>query len=290
MNVLAKAQTMKITKMSKHIGAEVTGIDLTKPVDADTRRRLNEAAVEHIALVIRDQKFTHRQFLDAAMLFGEPMERYFTDYGVPGVPFVHEVSSLHRSKDGSVKKTGPKWHTDHTNQEFPPKYTILHAVSLPRAGGGTSVVNMRACYDALPDDMKQRVANLQTVNVMVGSAVDKFENTDSMMRQKAENPPPILQPLVRTNADNGTKALYFHPNKTENIVGMGPEESQALLDDLLERAIRPEFVYSHQHRLGDMFLWDNRSALHKANYDFDPTDTTQHRLLYRVLIQGERPR
>ena len=289
MQVLATEQTMKITKLTPHIGAEVTGIDLTKPVDEATRRRLNEAIVENVALVIRGQKFTHQQFLEASKLFGEPMERYFSDYNVTDVPFVHEVSSHHRSKDGTVKKTGPKWHTDHTNQEYPPKYTILHAVELPRAGGGTSVVNMRAGYEALPADMKKRLEGMKTVNVMVGSAVNKYGNTDSVARQNEVKPEPILQPLVRTNPENGTKALYFHPNKTENIVGMGPEESQALLDDLLVRAIRPEFVYSHQHRLGDMFLWDNRSALHKANYDFDPTDTTQHRLLYRVLIKGERP-
>ena len=289
MPVLAKEQTMKITKLSEHIGAEVTGIDLTQPVDDDTRRRLNEAVVEHIALVIRDQKFTHRQFLDAASLFGEPMERYFSDYAVPGVPFVHEVSSRHRSKDGTVKKVGPKWHTDHTNQEFPPKYTVLHAVELPRSGGGTSVVNMRACYEKLPDDLKKRVAGMKTVNVMVGSAVQKFENTDSIMLQQRAKPAPILQPLVRTNPENGSKALYFHPNKTENIVGMSPAESQALLDDLLERAVLPEYVYSHQHRLGDMFLWDNRSALHRANYDYDPTDTAYPRVLYRCMIRGERP-
>ncbi len=289
MPILAQQKTMKIAKLSEHIGAEVTGIDLTQPIDEATRRRLNEAVVEHIALVIRGQKFSHRQFLQAASLFGEPMERYFSDYSVPGVPFVHELSSRHRSKDGTVKKVGERWHTDHTNQEYPPKYTVLHAVELPKSGGGTSVVNMRAGYEALPDDIKQRIAGMKTVNVMVGSAVKGYGNTDGVALQKQKNPEPILQPLVRTNPENGAKSLYFHPNKTENIVGLSPEDSQKLLDDLLARAVRPEFVYSHQHKVGDMFLWDNRAALHKANYDYNPADTSQHRLLYRVLIKGERP-
>ena len=70
---------------------------------------------------------------------------------------------------------------------------------------------------------------------------------------------------------------------------MNPQDSQVLFDDLLEEAVRPEFVYTHSYRLGDMFLWDNRSALHRANYDFDPTDTEYPRLLYRCMIQGERP-
>jgi taurine dioxygenase len=286
--VLAKKQAMKIIKLSQHIGAEVTGIDLTRPVDEATRQELREAIVEHIALVIRGQKFTPRQFLDASILFGEPMERYHDANKIPGVPFVHELSSLDRNKDGTVPKYGPRWHTDHTNQEYPPKYTILYSVSLPRAGGTTSVANMRAGYAALPDDVKKRIDGMQTVNVMVSSAM-VVDDKEVMERQKRENPSPILQPMVRTNPENGSKALYFHPTKTENIVGMSPEDSQVLFEDLLKRAVRPEFVYTHRYRLGDMFLWDNRSALHKANYDYDPTDTTQPRVLYRCMIKGERP-
>jgi len=74
--------------------------------------------------------------------------------------------------------------------------------------------------------------------------------------------------------------------KTENIVGMGPAESQALLDDLLKRSIQPEFMYLHKWRKGDVLLWDNRAAMHKAHFDYDPSE---HRLLYRVLVRGERP-
>ena len=279
---------MKITKLSEHIGAEVTGIDLRQPVDDATRRALNKAVVDHIALVIRDQDFTPHQFLEAGKLFGEPMDRDYLDYSIPGVPFVHEVSSRQRSKDGTVKMVGPRWHTDHTHQEYPPKHTALFAVELPAKGGGTSIANMRAGYAALPDSLKRRIDGMKTVNVIVGSAVS-YLNTDRVNDQKRLNPDPILQPLVRTNPDSGGKALYFHPHKTENIVGMTPEESQALLDELLEHAMKPEFVYSHPWRLGDMLIWDNRSALHKANYDYDPMDVTQHRRLYRVLIKGERP-
>ncbi len=280
---------MKITKLSEHVGAEVTGIDLRQPIDEATCCRLNTAVVEHVALVIRDQKFTAQEFLAAASLFGEPMERDLGGYGVPGVPFVHSVSSRDKSKDGTRIKVGARWHTDHTNQVLPPKHTVLYAVELPESGGNTNVANTRAGYASLPDDLKRRLDGMKTANVIVSSAVKNEKanfDSDRVKWQEREKPAPILQPLVRTNPDNGTKALYFHPNKVENIVGMGPEESQALLVDLLERAVKPEFVYSHKWRLGDMFLWDNRSALHKAGFDYDES---QHRHLYRVLIRGERP-
>jgi len=80
--------------------------------------------------------------------------------------------------------------------------------------------------------------------------------------------------------------LYFHPVKTENIVGMDAEASQALLNDLLERSVRDEFVYRHKWCKGDMLIWDNRAALHRAHFDYDPE---QYRLLYRVLVRGELP-
>lgn len=279
---------MKVHKLSEHIGAEVTGIDLSRPVDMETRLTLNKAVVENIALVIRDQNFTPRQFLAAASLFGEPMEPNDLDHSIPGLPFVHEVSSRRRKADGTAEKFGARWHTDHTHEEFPPKHTALYALELPANGGGTSFVNMQAGYRSLPEEIRLRIEGMKTVNVVFGSAA-KYEVSDRANYRSNRNVAPILQPLVRTHPDTGGKALYFHPKKTENIVGMKPDESQALLDRLLIHALKPEFIYTHHWRRGDMLIWDNRSALHKAEYDYDPMDPTQHRLLYRMLIRGERP-
>lgn len=276
---------MQVTKLSPYVGAEVTGIDLRRPVDADTRRQLHAAAVENVALVIRDQSFTPEEYLAAVALFGEPMDQHFTQYALPGCPLVHEVSNRHTDKAGKRVKHGADWHTDHTNHVRPPKFTSLYAVSLPSSGGDTAVVNMRAGYEALPEEIKRRIEGLKTVNVFQGSASATYSG-QSADAQAERKPEPVLQPLVRTNPDNGTRALYFHPVKTENVVGMGAEESQALLRDLLERSVRPEFIYRHRWRKGDMLIWDNRAAMHRAYFDYDPA---QYRLLYRVLVRGEVP-
>ena len=161
---------MQVTKLSPLIGAEVTGLDLRNPVDADTRRRLNEAVVDNVALVIRDQDFTPEQYLAAVSLFGEPMDQHFTQYALPRCPLVHEVSNRHQDKSGKRVKHGAGWHTDHTNHVRPPKNTSLYAVALPSSGGDTAVVNMRAGYDALPGDIKQKIQGMKTVNVFQGSA------------------------------------------------------------------------------------------------------------------------
>jgi taurine dioxygenase len=161
---------MQVTPLSPHIGAEITGVDLRDIIDADTRRRLNAAVVEHVALVIRDQDFTPEQYLAAVSLFGEPMEQHFTQYALPHLPLVHEVSNRHTDKSGKRVKHGEGWHTDHTNHVRPPKYTCLYAVALPSRGGGTAVVNMRAGYAALPEELRQKIQGMKTVNVFQGSA------------------------------------------------------------------------------------------------------------------------
>ena len=286
MLIADKPRTMTISRLSPHIGAEVNGIDLTRPVDAAVGEVLNAALVEHIALVIRDQRFTPRQFADAVAVFGELMEQDNPQHAVRGAPLLRKVSNRNVTKSGQQAALVDKWHTDHTNHVYPPKYTSLYAVELPDSGGGTSVVNMRAGYEILPDKLKKRIAGMQTVNVRLGSAVKEI-NPDSAEAQAELQPPPVLQPLVRTHPVNGSKALYFHSKKTENIVGMSPQESQDFLDELLALAARPEFAYTHPWRPGDMFIWDNRACLHMANYDYDQS---QHRLLYRALVRGELPR
>ena len=276
---------MQISKLSDHIGAVVTGIDLRKPIDEATRKRLEAALVENVALVIRGQDFTPQQFLGAVSLFGEPMEQHFTEDQVPGCPLVNTVSN---EKEGMVDysvKRGGGWHTDHTNHRIPPKFTALYMVAMPDKGGNTAVCNTRAGYATLPDDVKRRLQGMKTNNVFKGSAV-KVAGGASIVAQAKVKPEPVLQPLIRTNPDNGTQALYFHPTKTENIVGMDPEASQDLLDDLLSKVIKPEFIYSHKWQKGDMLIWDNRSSLHRGESVVDPT---QLRLLYRVIVKGELP-
>lgn len=276
---------MRIEKISEHIGAEVTGIDLGQPLDEATRQQLYRALVDNIALVIRDQKFTPQKFFEAASMFGEPMQDEDPKYWMAEQPFVGTVDSMRKNKDGSRVYNGERWHSDHTNQEIPPKFTTLYAVELPDSGGATNLANSRAAFESLPEDLRSRIDGMKTVNVIVGSAA-KSTNSDRKKWQREGNRKPVIQPLVRTNPDTGTKAIYFHPNKVENIVGMTPEDTQDLLEELIGYTVRPQFTYVHKWRRGDMLIWDNRAALHKAEFDYDPA---QRRLLYRCLVKGERP-
>ncbi len=275
-------RAMTIEPITPAIGASVAGVDLAGPVDAATRQALNQALADYSLLVIHDQKLTPDQFMAASGIFGPSMPQHYSQFNMPDFPDIGVLSSRDsdRRPDGSYILRGTEcWHTDHTNRERPPKATILYALALPSKGGDTSFASMRAAYDALPEADKQRFAEMKTVNRLDRHNTARAED-------KAKYDVGIVHPLVRTHPDNGTKALYFHPTKTERFVGMEPAESIALIDALLERIIRPEIVYRHRWRVGDLIVCDNRAALHQAHADYDPAEG---RLLYRIIVEGDRP-
>jgi taurine dioxygenase len=288
MSVAVQEQTLQITKIKEHIGAIATGVDLTRPADKETVQRLYDAAIDNVALVIRDQHFTAKQYEQAASLFGELMEDQNRMFLADGVPMVSVLSNRDRNSKGGPAKVGRNatWHADHTNQERPPKFTCLYPVALPDSGGGTSVCNMRAAYEALPEDLKDRIDGMQTANTLISSARFDVANPDILREQQGSKTPPTIQPLVRIHPERGSKAIWFHQSKTENILGMEPRETQEFLTELLDIAIKPEFSYTHEYKLGDMLIVDNCAAMHKAGFDYDHS---QHRKLYRARVRGERP-
>jgi taurine dioxygenase len=285
----APTQTMKITKIKEHIGAIVAGIDLAQPVDAHTQKTLYDAAVENVVLVIRGQAhLTPAQLQAAGELFGELMEDQNRRYLVDGFPLISVLDNRHKDSKGQPAKVGNNatWHTDHTNQEMPPKFTMLYAVAVPDKGGATSVCNSRAAYEALAEGVKGKIARLKTENTLISSARFKSANPDVLKAQLESKQPPTVHPLVRTHPETGTKAVWFHKSKTEKVTGMTPQETQEFLQDLTDKITQPQFCYAHEYQKGDLVIIDDRASLHKAGFDFDQS---QHRRLYRMLVRGDRP-
>src|SRR5205085_10530691 len=149
------------------------------------RKRLYDALVDNVVLVIRGQKLTAAQYQAAAQLFGELMEDQNGRCLVDGRPLGSVLSNRHKDSQGNQAKIGKNatWHTDHTNQERPPKFTMLYPVALPDKGGGTSVCNMRAAYEALSQDWKQRIREMKTANSLLSPARYKTANPDVLRAQ-----------------------------------------------------------------------------------------------------------
>jgi len=282
-------QSLVVTKVKPHVGAIATGIDLARPIDAATRQRLYDAVVENVVLVIRDQAhLTPTQLQQAAGLFGELMEDQNRRYLVDGHPLISVLDNFDRDSRGNTAKVGANatWHTDHTNQECPPRFTMLYAVAVPDRGGATSVCNTRAAFEALPSDWQQRLLGMKTENVLLSSARFANANPDTLKAQLESKRPPTVHPLVRTHPENGTRAVWFHKAKTERVTGLDPVETQDFLQQLTDMLTLPQFCYSHEYRKGDLLIVDDRASLHKAGFDFDHT---QQRRLYRLLVRGDRP-
>ena len=265
---------MKVTSLHPSLGAEIAGVDLSRPVDAPTREALGRALGEHLALVFHDQTLTPEQYLRAASVFGPPMEQHYTQHNMPDFPLIGLI--WHRNG----QQPAEAWHTDHTNRERPPAATILYGVEIPSAGGATSVASMRAAYDALPADEQRRLESLTTFNGLDGKP-------DTREEDRAKYGRLVEHPMVRTHPVHGSRAVYFHVSKTDHVSGMTPEASKHYMNGLLDRMIRPEITYQHRWRRGDVLVIDNRATMHRAHGDYDRAES---RVLWRIIVEGDRPR
>jgi taurine dioxygenase len=265
---------LEITPLHPCLGALIAGVDLSAPLDDATRQALNRALADHLALVFRDQALTPAEYLSAASVFGPPMEQHYSQHNMPDHPLIGLI--WHRNG----QQPAERWHTDHTNRERPPAATILYGVEIPSAGGGTSVASMRAAYLALPEDERRRLEGLTSFN-----GLDGKDDTRPEDREKYGTP--VEHPMVRTHPVHGSRAVYFHISKATHISGMTPEASRAYMSELLDRMIRPEIVYHHVWRKGDVLVIDDRATMHRAHGDYD---RSQNRVLWRIIVEGDRPR
>jgi len=273
-----------ITPLTGHTGAEVTGVDFTKPIDAEIGATLNRAFAEHHVLVMRDQHFAPEQFKDAVQLFGELQPHDKKEHHVPGHPDVSYVSN-DEFVNGRRIIPGETFHTDHSNHPRPPKATTLFAVELPSRGGDTQYVNVHDAYDDLPASTKQKIDGLKAVHAYLSKYSPR--PLGHLSEESRRNLPPLgVHPLVRTHPENGRKALFLNPVRMESIIGMEDADALKLIEELMAHATQKKYEYRHQWRYGDWVMWDNRSVMHQANPDYD---MSERRFLYRLMLKGEVP-
>jgi taurine dioxygenase len=267
---------LTVTPLGSSLGAEVSGVDLSQPVDAATRQALSVALAEHLALVFHDQTLTAEQYLEAATVFGPPMRQHYSQHNMENFP---DIGLVHH-RNG--QKVSERWHTDHTNRVRPPAATMLYGVEIPTSGGGTSIANMRAAYQALPEKERARIEGFRTVN-----SLDDNRRETTRPEDWEKYSRPIVHPMVRTHPIHGSRAVFFHIGKTVSIEGMGPDESQEYLSGLIDRMMKPEIIYTHKWRKGDVLVFDDRATMHRAHGDYD---RSQSRVLWRIIVEGDEPR
>lgn len=260
-------------------GAEITGIDLSRPVSDAVRDGIYAALLDHQFLVFPGQALSREAQYAFTARFGA-VEAH--GGGRPGKrqDVAHVTANLDADGNPSerfAKGANYRWHTDKPYYRTPPALTTLHAVELPPQGGDTAFANTRLAYEALDAATKERIAGLRVIFQWEGGRRPGYY---------ANELPPVDHPLVRTHPDTGAKALYLG-NHAIGIVGMADAEGAALLDALLGHATAPRFTYAHRWRAGDLVMWDNRVTLHRAvaNYAMN----RYRRVMHRNVVKGGIP-
>ena len=274
-------------KLHPHFVAEVSPLDLRCVHDAPTLARIRAGMDEYAVLVFHDQPFTDDEQLAFARRFdGELHTR--TGSRVLGKnrlgdEALSDISNLDES--GEIMKSDSRrrmyalgnrlWHTDASFQDPAGRYSMLCAKVVPPVGADTEFADMRAAYDALPAEMKARIEGLRVHHSIAHSRQTLgFE----FSAEEHDALPGAVHPLVRTIPGSGRKSLYV-ASHASRIIDWPVPEGRLLLHDLMEHATRPEFVYRHAWRVGDLVIWDNRATMHRAR-PFD--DTRYRRELRRV--------
>jgi len=278
-----------IKKIGEALGAEVSGVDASKPVSADTFAAIRKAWLDNLVIRFRGQKLTDPQMLEFSRLFGELDPPGPNPYGKPFLPRHPEMNVISNVKEDGVPIGGlgdgeAIWHSDMTYVDTPPSAALLYALELPAEGGDTYWANMYLAYEALPADMKKRIEGLKAIHdATYNSAGIKRKGYDDVTDPRRA--PGAHHGLVRRHPETARKCLFLGRRRNSYIVGLPLEESEALLDALWAHATQPRFAFCQQWQVGDLMIWDNRCTLHRR----DPFDPNARRVMHRTQIKGERP-
>lgn len=260
---------IRVEQVSPCIGAEIHGVDLTKPLDDRTRDALQTLWAEHLVLFFRDQDFTVAQLQRFGRYFGELHIHPQGDVeGYPG------IVAVYTDKD-TKHVAGHLWHSDVSCDESPPTASILWLNEVPESGGDTLFSNMYAAYDALSAPMQQFLEKLTAFHNGKLSYGDYWEMTPEEMRDG--HYPTASHPVITVHPVTKKKILFVNENFTEKIEGLNSIESRTLLDMLCRHAADPKFQCRFRWRKNSVALWDNRCTQHLAMWDYYPNVRSGYR-------------
>lgn len=286
MSLAAAGQRLTITANESGFGAEVVGLDLSRPLPPITLAAVKAAFLAHGVLWFPDQPLDH-ELLEAFTLQLGPFG--WDPYVAPLADRPH-ILEVRREPDEKARVFGGGWHSDWSFQATPPSATILHAKVIPPVGGDTLYADGVAAYEALSPAFRQMLAPLTTIHSAgrpygpAGFFAKEDAGRSMTILSSPEADKTQVHPLVRTLVD-GRRALFVNPTYTIAIEGFSEAESAALLAFLFKHMMNEAFVYRHTWSASMLTMWDNRRAMHNATGGYDG----HRRVLHRTTVAGERP-
>jgi len=278
---------LEIVPLTKSIGAEIRGLDLRQTLPADTIRDIHQAWLDHIVLVFRGQDLSQEDLLRVTTYFGKvgkiarPAEYFPIGYArlLPNIMLISNIRENGKTI-GALPDGEMMFHHDMIHAEVPHDGTLLYSVEVPTWGGQTLFANGYAAYETLDPAIRAKLEGRRARHHYNYGSTKKGDGHG--VAAFAES----THPVFRTHDETGRKAIYVNRLMTVGIEGMSDAESEPLLNAIFDHAEKPEFVYEHQWRKGDLIIWDNRCSMH-ARRDF-PED--QRRLMFRTTVEGtQRP-
>jgi taurine dioxygenase len=277
---------LKIQKLADALGAEVSGVDVSKPIAKEDLVQIMDAWKEHLVLRFRGQELTDPQLLQVSRNFGEIDPPGPNSYGKPFLADFPDINVISNIKVGDQALGGlgdgeAIWHADMTYIDTPPKASFLHALEIPPTGGNTEWCNMYIAYQALPTHLKNEIRGLKAIH-------DATYNSAGMIRkgmkdvQDPREAPGAHHPLISRHPESGLPCLFLGRRRNSYILGLDLDASNQLLDELWAHIDNPEFTFTQVWQLYDLILWDNRCTLHRRD-SFDPQ---ARRLMHRTQIKG----
>jgi taurine dioxygenase len=277
--VVMERNGITVTRVGANLGAEITGVDLRKPLTDAQFSVIEEALVENELIIFRNQDISSENLMDYGRRFGELTVH-------PFAPHEQEAPVLikFRNDETNAPFGTDVWHSDETFRKEPPIATVLCAKEVPAVGGDTMFVSMAAAYNGLSERMKQFISGLEAVHdfkpfrALFGDSEDERKNLQEFELLY----PPQLHPVVRIHPVSGRKVLFVNPQFTVAVKHMDERESRVLLDTLFHQALVPEYQFRLHWAPHTIAMWDNRSTQHYAVNDYYP----QRRYMERVTIRG----
>jgi taurine dioxygenase len=256
-----------LAPLSSGLGAEVSGLDLSQPLDAASVARLREAWLKHLVLLFRGQTLTDEQFMRFSACFGElhRHDNYAGELRHPQHPELLMVKA--KSVAGKEIRFGQQWHSDLSFTTRPAMASVLYCRRLPPVGGDTLWSNMYMAYETLSPTMQRFLDGLEAVHDLTNGRSHRGDPADIREANRRRNPP-VRQPIVRVHPETGRKALYVSEWMCPRIVGMSEAEGMAILRMLFEHSTQPELVMRQRWKVDDVLMWDNRCTIHMALRDY----------------------
>ena len=273
-----------VTPYAATLGAEVGGVDLSQDLPDEVIAEIRQALLQNLVIFFRGQTLTPEQHLAFARRFG-PLSLHDQVEGMDDYPEIIEV----RKEPQDERNFGGAWHGDVTYLEEPPLGSVLYALEIPPVGGDTLWANQYVAYETLSDGMRAMLDRLTVMHTpaKIFGLYSKDWSKDSSVKTAPSEAAEFEteHPLIRTHPETGRKLLYVSGLYTPRFKDMTEEESQPLIDFLMQQATREEFTCRWRWQKGDVAFWDNRATLHYALNDY----SGHRRIMHRVTIAGDRP-